>query len=509
MKNIFRRKAHANGNFVVMNSSFQEEEELPPPAQGEDGATDVSKPEEEDRTSVGSHTSKENALTDAPILTGSWEASKSFQEDEDEDDKDLDRSMVEVVTSEKGNSVILGDDEEFFVAEKGASPKKSRFAALFRRSPTAVTAASSQRGSFWGRKSSHSTTERAAWTPRERVLLWITFFNTILIIILLGSNAALVANQNETKRSFSAATDGGCTVSGDGSPIDATPPSEWQAPTASSGTNTTRPAPSPVFVASPVSVQNTTVAVGDPNSKCGCAACTDAIWNTLAGEFSCGDRISYLTTSMAQQYPSEVQACRQVAFEFPCICGGCDPSRCALPTPEFNPPSSWVPPTQDQFGNSATPAPTPVTAVIDSSISAENMPLYCFPDATGRASYSLWGGMVIQPKASEGVCGPGNNFFRSDTVQVDTTADTLTLLYANAVASEVRVLLPAAQRPFTYGTYSFSVKSVEVLNAAGSVLSNTLPKELVLGLFTWDPLEVCVTVPCVARVSILFLCCRN
>lgn len=496
MKNFFRRKAGPNGNFVVMNSSFQEEQELPPPAQGEDGATDVSFPEEEDRTSVASNRSKENPFASdaAPILplNNSWEASKSFQEEDDDE-----RSMVEVVTSEKGNSVILGDDEEIFLADKAAAPSKSsRFGKIFRRSSTAATVpTSSHRGSFFGRKASLSSTpptERAGWTPREKVLLWITAFNTILIIILLGSNAALVSNQKETKRSFSAATDGGCSASGDGSTINATPPSEWQAPTATTTNTTVKvPAPSPVFIPTPVVVQNTTVSVGDPNSSCGCAACTDSVWNTLAGEFTCGDRITYLTTSMSQQYPSQVQACRQVAFEFPCLCGGCDPSRCALPTPEFNVPSSWVPPTVDKFGNAATPAPTPVAAVTDPTISAEDMPLYCFPDASARTTYTLWGGMLIQPKASEGVCGPGNNFFRSDTVQVDTSADTLTLFYSNTVASEVRVLLPSAQRPYTYGSYRFSIKSVEVLNSAGAVLSNTLPKELVLGLFTWDPLEVC------------------
>jgi hypothetical protein len=496
MKNFFGRKAGPKGNFVVMNSSFQDEEELPPPAQGEDGATDVSAPEEEDRTSVGSNHSKENPfVSDVPPilpLNNSWEASKSFQEDDDGADEG---SMVEVVTSEKGNSVILGDDEEIFMTEKSPGPpKSSRLAKLFRRSPTAATAPTTSRASFFGRKSSLSSTtptERAPWTSREKVLLWITAFNTILIIVLLGSNSALVSNQKETKRSFSAATDGGCTVTGDGSTINATPPSEWQSPT-STTTNTTGkvPASSPVFVPTPTIVQNTTVSVGDPNSRCGCAACTDSVWNTLAGEFTCGDRITYLTTSLAQNYPNQVQACRQVAFEFPCLCGGCDPSRCSLPTPEFNVPSSWVPPTVDKFGNAATPAPTPVTVASDPSISAENIPLYCFPDASGRTTYTLWGGMVIQPKASEGVCDPGNNFFRSDTVQVDTSADTLTLLYANSVASEVRLLLPSAQRPFTYGSYSFSIKSVEVLNSAGTVLSNALPKELVLGLFTWDPLEV-------------------
>jgi hypothetical protein len=119
----------------------------------------------------------------------------------------------------------------------------------------------------------------------------------------------------------------------------------------------------------------------------------------------------------------------------------------------------------------------------------EDQVLYCYPDPTIRTTYTLWGGMVVQVKEDAGACGPGNNLFTTNTVVVDETADTLTLLFKENVASEVRVLLPAAQRPFTYGTYSFSVKSVAVKDAAGVVLSNVLPKELVLGMFTWDDTE--------------------
>lgn len=43
--------------------------------------------------------------------------------------------------------------------------------------------------------------------------------------------------------------------------------------------------------------------------------------------------------------------------------------------------------------------------------------------------------------------------------------------------------------PFLYGKYSFSVKSIEVIEA-GSVVSNILPQSLILGLFTWDATEI-------------------
>jgi hypothetical protein len=97
--------------------------------------------------------------------------------------------------------------------------------------------------------------------------------------------------------------------------------------------------------------------------------------------------------------------------------------------------------------------------------------------------------MVLQVKESSGACGPGNNRFSTSTVKIDETAGTLTLLYQNMQASEVRVLLPVAQRPFTYGTYKFSVQSVSVKSSDGTIKSKVLPKELVLGLFTWDDSE--------------------
>ncbi len=515
MKSIFRRPKNTNnnGNFVVVNTSFdtnkvtEDMENLHVDGTIVSGNDDLSFLDEEvkaaslqDDSSVPKDTQMNHdpASEQANLTRENLDANKSFEERDD---------MVEVVQSDKGNSVILGDDEEIFLEKSAAAaapgaPSRFGWRTLRRGSSgggAPTRAAKLPRRSYWSRKERVADeTPQAGWTTREKVLLWITLFNTILIIVLLGNNAALVAQRNQTaSTSFSAATDG-C---GEITPpdVDATPPSEWKpAPwdpsdgnSGSGGGGENVPAPSP-------SVDNTTVAVvGDPSSRCGCAACVEATWNSLAGEFTCGERIMFLKTDLA--YPTEVQACRQVAFEFPCICGGCDPGRCKLPTPEFSLPSGWTPPTVSKSGGPITPSPTPAAAAIDTSLRAEDQLLYCFPDAAARPTYTLWNGLVIQPKISESACGPGNNFFRSETVVVDTAQQTLTMLYANGVASEVRVLLPEAQRPFSYGSYQFSVKSVEVLSSAGDVLSNVLPKELVLGLFTWDPFEVRFIVKCQDR----------
>lgn len=511
MKSIFRRpkNSNRNGHFVVMNTSFDSNkvtddmEHIHGDGTAASANEDLSFVDEEVKEvsmqddsfvipndgEINHDPATEQAILNQTNLEAN-DTNKSFQRCEGDD------PMVEVVQSDKGNSVILGDDEEIFV-EKSAStaPRTgSRWGWLSRRGGSGGSTREPRvpRRSFWTRKErAVDEAPRTGWTTREKVLLWITAFNTILIIVLLGNNAALVAQRNQTKSTSFSAVNDGCGETITPPDVEASPPSEWKpAPWDPSDTNSGSggggeniPAPAPP-------VANTTVAVGDPNSRCGCAACVEAVWNSLAGEFTCGERIMYLKTEMANRYPTEVQACRQVAFEYPCICGGCDPGRCKLPTPEFALPSNWIPPTTTQFGGAISPAPTPASPQIDTSISAEDQPLYCFPDAAARTTYTLWDGLIIQPKASEAACGPGNNFFRSETVVVDTTQNTLTMLYANGVASEVRILLPASQRPFSYGTYQFSVKSVEVLDSAGNVLSNVLPKELVLGLFTWDPFEV-------------------
>jgi len=68
----------------------------------------------------------------------------------------------------------------------------------------------------------------------------------------------------------------------------------------------------------------------DGNSPCGCSTCVDSVLNTFAGDYKCGDRISYLQNSDGF---SERDACSKVAgSEFPSQCGGCDPDRCDQPS---------------------------------------------------------------------------------------------------------------------------------------------------------------------------------
>jgi len=73
---------------------------------------------------------------------------------------------------------------------------------------------------------------------------------------------------------------------------------------------------------------------------CGIQTCTLIAWETLAGGYTCGDRISWLMETQGRQ---EVQACEQVAhFEFPNECGGCDPTmriETSRPPPSRPPPS--------------------------------------------------------------------------------------------------------------------------------------------------------------------------
>ena len=55
----------------------------------------------------------------------------------------------------------------------------------------------------------------------------------------------------------------------------------------------------------------------------------------------------------------------------------------------------------------------------------------------------------------------------------------------------MRVLLPQEEMPFHYGEYSFSVKSVQVIDGTTGVIveNGVLPVTLILGLFTWDATE--------------------
>jgi hypothetical protein len=221
----------------------------------------------------------------------------------------------------------------------------------------------------------------------------------------------------------------------------------------------------------PSNGSETTSAPNDSNSeltapleRCGCADCTDEIWNTLTAGYSCGARIDYLAT-YTSEYPTEEDACRQVAgVEFPSACGpGCNPDRC----------DGRIPP--------VTPSLTPESS------------LYCFPEYAQRTRFeNVWGKYTVEVKEGTS-CGPGDNKFTTNTVSV--VNDELKLQFKKGddgwEGSEVRVILPEEEMPYTYGTYSFSVKTVSVLDMdASTVIDTVLPQSLVLGLFTWDDTEI-------------------
>jgi len=207
--------------------------------------------------------------------------------------------------------------------------------------------------------------------------------------------------------------------------------------------------------------------------NCGCStSCTSNILDSFAGEYTCRDRINYLINS--ESY-TEANACRLVAgTEFPCVCGPfCDPDRCD---------TAIVP---------RTPAPTQPPAPAPSS-------LYCFPDDDGngsRVTYTnMWDGdFTVQVKEGN-VCGPGGNRFTQDTVSVSTSTGNQALVLqfkkngAFWEASEVRIIKPD-NSPFKYGEYSFHVNSVKVKDSSNNIISNVLPANIVLGLFTWDPTD--------------------
>jgi hypothetical protein len=98
----------------------------------------------------------------------------------------------------------------------------------------------------------------------------------------------------------------------------------------------------------------------------------------------------------------------------------------------------------------------------------------------------------VEVKESTSPCGPGDNRFSRNTVAVNGNSLTMGYKNVNGVweGSEVRVLLPDSEMPFGYGTFSFSVSSVSVVDTTtNTVVSSVLPDDLVIGLFTWDDTE--------------------
>jgi len=176
---------------------------------------------------------------------------------------------------------------------------------------------------------------------------------------------------------------------------------------------------------------------------------------------------------MGAEGMSELDACRVVSGDqFPNECGAaCHPDQCAgRIIPPFTPEPTLAP---------HTPPLQPET------------PLYCFRDYANRVRWEdVWGSYTVEVKrhADNDVCGPGENRFSEETVSLNN--DEITLQYRKTadgwVGSEVRILLPPEQMPYTYGTYQFSVKTVSVKDASNQIISDALPPSLVLGMFTWD-----------------------
>ena len=58
---------------------------------------------------------------------------------------------------------------------------------------------------------------------------------------------------------------------------------------------------------------------------CGTSCCTAAVWERMAGDYACGERILWLQ-SPAGGSLSEAASCRQVAgMEYAAECGACSP----------------------------------------------------------------------------------------------------------------------------------------------------------------------------------------
>jgi hypothetical protein len=210
--------------------------------------------------------------------------------------------------------------------------------------------------------------------------------------------------------------------------------------------------------------------------SCGCEDCTVDVLNAWAGGHKCGDRISYLVDQYNFQ---ETDACLRVAgHEFPDECGKCNPHTCSMRA----------------FGGGGLDGGFPKRTM------NARTDLYCFPEFKERTRFrNVWGQFTVEVKESESTCGPGDNRFTTNTVSlIDERYIKLQFKKVGAdwEASEIRVRLPESKdeqgepTPFLYGRYSFSVKSVEIVDSnTGAVLDNVLPASLVLGLFTWDDTE--------------------
>ena len=239
---------------------------------------------------------------------------------------------------------------------------------------------------------------------------------------------------------------------------------------------------------------------------CGCQTCTTDVWLSMAGDFSCGARVAYLSDFRGQTH---VDACRRVAgVEFAAICGPCNPDTCPPADPSSSSLSAEDPDATTTFtalensnhpfnNNAASQQQQQQHSNVNHIPLTPDFPLYCYPEYPQRMRYeNVWGKYQLEVKESglTNKCGPSDNLFSRDTVQVQDNGKALTLQFKQVNqqwhGSEVRVLLPPEEMPYHYGTYSFSVKSIQVIDTTtGTVVDTTLPVTIILGLFTWDATE--------------------
>ncbi|CAB9530452.1 Glycosyl hydrolases family 16 [Seminavis robusta] len=214
-------------------------------------------------------------------------------------------------------------------------------------------------------------------------------------------------------------------------------------------------------------------------TRCGCSQCTESTLNSNADGHSCSERIDFLLASQALTYPNEQDACRQISHEYPTVCGPqCDPDKCGSGPP---PNALAVSVSQSQPQQSSQPHAPPTE-------------LYCYPPTAQRTIYSnVWGKYKVEVKEGD-ECGPSDNLFSKAGVALSNNKSDLTLSFGRQpngqwYASEVRILLPPRET-YDYGRYSFSIKSIQVVDTiTGDVVGTALPPSIILGLFTWDDTE--------------------
>lgn len=271
---------------------------------------------------------------------------------------------------------------------------------------------------------------------------------------------------------------------------------------------------------------------GQAPHLCGSTECTTDMWNRLAGNVTCGDRIIYMQIANAL---SEDDACAFVAQEFPTICGACNPPtstvpifcqcrECTFQAWETNANGfscgariQYLQSTQglseeaactfvsEEYGagvcgpvchpgqcdglcqnTTAAPTAAPLPDNTDGN-------LYCFPPPDERNEFiNVWDKYSVQVKESPGEpCGPGPNWFSRKTVFYHRKTKLLKLEYRYLnekwQGSEARILLPTGEQPFSYGEYSFQIKSIIVRRGRTILGRSRLPPNLVLGFFTYDP----------------------